>query len=88
MATEKTQVEKFQARHRELHGDVIKELKRQLGRKRVDLEKEEADFDDEAGNRIVKVDRVHVHFDGTMETYPIGELGIDDALYILGVITR
>ena len=88
MATEKTKIENFQERHRELHGEVIKELKRQLGRKRVDLEKEEVDFDDEAGNRIIKVDRVHVHFDGTMEKYPIGDLGIDDALYILGVLEK
>ena len=40
-------------------------------------------FEDESNNYIVKVDTEKVYFDGGAMEYPLSELGILDALYLL-----
>jgi hypothetical protein len=88
MATKKTQIEIFYDRQRELHGEVITALKKSLGKKKVNLEDSEQEFEDECNNTIVKVDCNKVYTDGVTGEYPIGELSINDALYILSAITK
>ena len=77
---------KLHKKHRELKNEVIDELRNMIGDKTIDLEEMEQEFNDMLNNPIKKVDKDNVYFDGTMETYPLDELEIEDALYIMGVI--
>jgi hypothetical protein len=89
MATKKTQIEIFYDRQRELHSDVIKALKQSLKiKKEFNLEDSEQEFEDESFNTIVKIDRDTVYTDGVIGEYPIGDLTINDALYILRAIRK
>jgi hypothetical protein len=83
-----TQIETFYARQRELHTEVIDALKKALGRKTVNLEDTEQEFEDESFNTVVKVNRTTVFTDGSIGEYPISDLTINDALYILRAITK
>lgn len=77
---------KLHQKHRNLKDEVIEELRKMIGDKTIDLEEMEQEFNDMLNNPIKKVDKDNVYFDGTMESYPLGELEIEDALYIMGVI--
>lgn len=70
----------------ELKQEVIKAIRNLVGSTKVPLTDIGKEFEDEANNTITDVDSENVYFDGTMENYPLEELGIDDALYILGVL--
>jgi hypothetical protein len=78
----------FYDRQRELHTEVISTLKEALGKKKLNLEDLEQEFEDDSFNTVVKVDRNTVYTDGVTGEYPIGELSINDALYILGVLEK
>ena len=83
-----TQIETFYAKQRELHTEVIETLQKAIGKKLINLEKLEQEFEDESFNTVVKVNRTTVFTDGEFGEYRITDLTINDALYILGVITK
>jgi len=78
--------DEFSKQERELKNKVIDTIKERL--KDVDDGKFELEpFEDEARNEVYAVDEAGVFFQGMMyddETYPLGELGLLDAIYILG----
>jgi hypothetical protein len=71
---------KFLAEERKLKDKVIKELRKHLTNEITEIEK----FEDEARNTITGIDKNNVYFDGLSESYPLSELGLLDAIYLLG----
>jgi hypothetical protein len=85
----KTQIERFYERQRELHTEVIDALKKALlFKKEVNLEELDQEFEDASFNTVIKVNRTTVFTDGEIGEYPITDLTINDALYILGVLEK
>lgn len=82
----KVNIASFYQRQRELKDEVITALQTAIGKKKINLEDLEQEFEDESFNTIVKVNRTTVFTDGSIGEYPITDLTINDALYILGVI--
>jgi uncharacterized protein (DUF342 family) len=78
----------FYKRQRELHTEVITALQKAIGKKKVNLEDLEQEFEDESFNTVVKVDRNTVYTDGSLGEYPINDLTVNDALYIMGVLEK
>ena len=72
----------------DLHTEVIKTLKKTIGNKKVNLEDLEDEFEDDSHNTVVKIDKNKVYTDGTFGEYPISDLTIPDALYILRIIEK
>lgn len=74
----------YYSEYRKLKDSIIKDIRKAVGRKKF---KFEDSFEDEAHNELHAVSAKGVFFDGIVgESYPLGELGINDALYILSLI--
>jgi len=82
----KIEIGKLHDRRRELEADIITALQTALGNKTINLEDTEQEFEDDANNTIVKVDKDNVYTDGITGEYPLTDLSINDALYILGLV--
>jgi len=67
---------------RELKNRILFTIRKKIGNKKIELQ--DLAFEDEANNTITAFDKENVYFDGVMESYPLGELGLLDAIYILG----
>jgi hypothetical protein len=75
----KTKSYKFGEEERKLREKVIKELRKKAPKKMLELG--ENGFEDEARNDIRGVDK-----DGLSESYPLGSLGLLDAICLLGIL--
>ena len=80
--------DEFYAEHRKLHDEVTAAIHKAVGKKRIVFEDS---VEDEANNDLEAISSEGVFFncdnpkkDG--DVYPIGELGILDAMYILGIL--
>lgn len=79
----KTKSEKFGEEAQKLQERVVKALREHAPKKMVELEDS---FEDEANNTIGGIDKENVYFDGLSESYPLSQLGLLDAIYLLGVM--
>ena len=82
MATKGTSFE-YNTRYRELKNDVIADIEALVGKKKVNFDEP---FADEANNDIYAVDADNVYFNGTMESYPLRDLGVLDAILIVSLL--
>jgi len=73
----------FGEKERKLKAEVIKELRKHLGKKRVELEN---GFEDEANNDIIAIDRDNVYFNNGVDSYALSGLGLLDAIYLIGMM--
>lgn len=74
----------FYKKHRDLKNEVIAEIRKIIGKKKITFFGDS--FKDEANNELTAIDKNVVYFDGTMESYPLEELGITDAIQILSIL--
>ncbi len=78
----------FYAEQRKLHDEIVSAIREALGKERLVLEDS---FKDEANNDLEAVSSEGVFFNCTNpekdgDEYPLGELGMSDAIYILSII--
>lgn len=72
----------FYADERELKREVIEAIRTELGNKKVVLD----EFQDEANNTLVAIDKEQVYFNEGVDFYPLHDLGMLDAIYILSIL--
>lgn len=84
METKGTSFE-YNTRYRELKNDVIADIEALVGKKKVKFDEP---FADEANNDIYAVDADCVYFNGTMESYPLSDLGVLDAILIVSLLEK
>ena len=75
----------YSKQHRELKDAVITDIKTLVGKKKVKFDEP---FADEVNNDVYAVDADSVYFNGTMERYPIHDLGILDAILIVSLLEK
>ena len=76
----------FQKRANELKSDMVSAIKSFIGNRKIDLEATDNAFSDESDNNLVAVDKDGVYFNDGADTYPLYQLGINDAIFLVGVL--
>jgi hypothetical protein len=76
--------EELYAKERNLKNEIVETIQTLVGDEKVDLKANS--FDDEANNRLDFVDKNSVYSTGNDIDYPLHELGINDAIYIVALL--
>lgn len=72
---------------RELKQAVLKAIRSKVGKRKITLnDTDDLEFEDEAHNMVTGFDKDNIYFDGVMESYPLFEGGLNDLIYILGIV--
>ena len=76
----------FYDAERALRDKVLETIRKLVGEKKVDFG--EQGFDDEAGNELCGIDKENVYFNNGKDEYPVTDLGLLDAIYIICLLEK